>query len=70
MYIVFEGIDGAGKSTQIQMLKDWLEANGFRVETVVEPTESKIRTNPRLSFQTGHSSHPWPIRTMPSGLKF
>ena len=42
MYIVFEGIDGAGKSTQIQMLKDWLEANGFRVETVVEPTESKI----------------------------
>ena len=42
MYIVFEGIDGAGKSTQIQMLKDWLDANGFRVETVVEPTESKI----------------------------
>ncbi|WP_405298158.1 dTMP kinase [Methanobrevibacter sp.] len=42
MYIVFEGIDGAGKSTQIQMLKDWLEANGFRVETVVEPTESEV----------------------------
>lgn len=42
MYIVFEGIDGAGKSTQIRMLKDWLEANGFRVETVVEPTESEI----------------------------
>ena len=42
MYIVFEGIDGAGKSTQIEMLKDWLDANGFRVETLVEPTDSEI----------------------------
>ena len=44
MYIVFEGIDGAGKSTQIQMLKEWLEDNGFRVETFVEPTGSEIGT--------------------------
>ncbi len=42
MYIVFEGIDGAGKSTQIQMLKEWLEANGFRVKTFVEPTDSAV----------------------------
>lgn len=42
MYIVFEGIDGVGKSTQIPMLAQWLEANGFRVETLVEPTDSEV----------------------------
>lgn len=42
MYIVFEGIDGAGKTTQIKILKKWLENNGFNVKTLAEPTNSDI----------------------------
>jgi len=42
MYIVLEGIDGAGKSTQITALKQWLEDSGLEVEAIVEPTDSDI----------------------------
>ena len=51
MYIVFEGIDGSGKSTQIRLLKEWLEANGFRVETVIEPSDSEVGTHIRNILQ-------------------
>ena len=51
MYIVFEGIDGAGKSTQIEMLKEWLEANGLEVETLVEPTGSEVGKLIRVILQ-------------------
>lgn len=32
MLITFTGCDGAGKSTQVKYVKDWLENNGYRVE--------------------------------------
>lgn len=39
--IAFEGIDGAGKSTQARIIKERLEKRGFEVVLLKEPTESK-----------------------------
>jgi len=36
-FITLEGSDGCGKSTQIAMLKDWLERRGFEVVLTREP---------------------------------
>ena len=39
-FIVFEGIDGAGKTTQIDLLEKRLRNMGRRVYRTAEPTES------------------------------
>ena len=39
-FIVFEGIDGAGKTTQIELLEKRLKENGRQVYRTAEPTES------------------------------
>lgn len=40
MFIVFEGIDGSGKTTQAELLKKSLEKQGFSVVLTKEPTKN------------------------------
>lgn len=42
MFITFEGIDLSGKSTQIKLLKNYLENNNKKVITVREPGGTQI----------------------------
>lgn len=39
LFVVFEGIDGSGKSTQARLLADKLESEGYDVELTAEPSD-------------------------------
>ena len=41
-FIVFEGLDGSGQSTQAQLLKDFLMKRGHKVHLTKEPTSNLI----------------------------
>lgn len=41
IFIVFDGIDGNGKSTQVELLKEYLERKGFDVFMTSEPSKGE-----------------------------
>ena len=44
MFVAFEGIDGAGKTTQARMLYERLKSEGAKVEQVADPGTTQIGT--------------------------
>ena len=42
MFITFEGIDGSGKSTQLELLQDTLVRKGFKILATKQPGGTEI----------------------------
>ncbi|MEO5709467.1 MAG: dTMP kinase [Nocardioidaceae bacterium] len=59
-FVAFEGGEGAGKSTQAQALRAWLEAEGYDVVLTREPGDTEVGAKLRqivLDPATGDISH-------------
>jgi dTMP kinase len=48
-FITFEGIDGAGKSSQIARLAEWLNARGRKTRTCRDPGSTLLGNRLRRS---------------------
>jgi dTMP kinase len=58
--ITFEGIEGVGKSTQINLILDWLSKKGFSVKLLREPGSTDFGEKIReilLSKESNISAH-------------
>lgn len=57
IFVVFEGVEGAGKGTQIRLAKEWLESHGHDVLVTREPGGTEVGERLRnllLDHDTGH----------------
>ena len=59
MFVTFEGIDGSGKTTQVERLRAFLEAEGREVVTAREPGETALGEAIRNLVLHGGPMTPW-----------
>jgi len=62
MFFVFDGIDGAGKSTQIELFSEWLTSNNHNVVNCSDPG-STILGNKMREILLGKSEFPIHVRS-------
>jgi len=56
-FIVFEGLDGAGSTTQLERVGEWLRSHGIEVFETAEPSGSTVGRHIR---SRALRSEPWP----------
>ena len=56
--IVFEGLDGCGKSTQLRRAADWLRGRGVEPVVTREPTDGRFGRQIRSMAQSGEAVAP------------
>ena len=60
MFVTFEGLDGSGKTTQVELLKKHLEREGREVVTTREPGGTEVGEHIRnVVLHLDHSVVPW-----------
>jgi len=59
MFVSFEGLDGSGKSTQVERLREALAAAGHEVVTVREPGGTPLGEQLRELVLHGDEMSPW-----------
>lgn len=58
LFVVFEGLDGAGKTTQVQLLYERLQQQGYAVVSLKEPTDGPWGQKIRQLAQHGRDVSP------------
>ncbi|NJM28646.1 MAG: dTMP kinase [Pseudanabaena sp. RU_4_16] len=57
LFVTFEGVEGAGKTTQLKLTEAWLRSLSYQVKTTREPGGTELGTNIReLLLQGGEVS--------------
>jgi len=71
MFFVFDGIDGAGKSTQMTRFVHWLESQGHEVVTCKDPGSTELGEQLRELLLRENKSHPdTPIHMLTEMMMF
>ena len=62
--IAIDGIDGAGKTTQCNLLRDWFNSQGYKAHVIKEPSKNgkyskqiKIRSQHKRIFDFLNALH-------------